>query len=147
MDTDRGSGWLTFSAVVLVFAGIMKIFDSIWAFRVHRNLTDFRDATLGSNVRGYGWWWLIIGILLIIAGFGVLQGSQIGRWFGIVMAAVGGIASLAWMPYEPIWAFTYIAIAILVIYGLSAYGGLEIPEMGGSSGSSSSTTPPPPPGS
>ena len=123
---DRGSGWLTFSAVILVFAGVMKIFDSIWAFRVHKNLApSFKDATLGSNVRAYGWWWLIIGILLILAGFAVLQRSQIGRWFGIVMAAVGGIASLAWMPYEPVWAFTYVIIAVLVIYGLSAYGGLS----------------------
>jgi hypothetical protein len=26
------SGWLTFSAVVLIIAGIMRVIDAIWAF-------------------------------------------------------------------------------------------------------------------
>lgn len=29
------SGWLTFSAVVLVLAGIMRVIDAIWAFGYH----------------------------------------------------------------------------------------------------------------
>ena len=28
MDDDQHSGWLTFAAVILVLAGIMKVFDS-----------------------------------------------------------------------------------------------------------------------
>ena len=38
MDDDQGSGWVTFSAVILVFAGLMKLFDSIWAFRTKGKL-------------------------------------------------------------------------------------------------------------
>ena len=36
MDDDQGSGWLAFAAIILMTAGIMRFFDSIWAFR-----TDF----------------------------------------------------------------------------------------------------------
>ncbi|HWS46853.1 MAG TPA: hypothetical protein VN636_13385 [Acidimicrobiia bacterium] len=127
MDEEQGSGWLTFAAIVLMFAGVMKLFDSIWAFRAKNTFANLPNATLGSTLKNYGWYWLILGILLIMAGFGVLNRSQLARWFGIVVVAVAGIASMAWMPYYPIWALTYVAIAILVIYGLAAHGGLEIP--------------------
>jgi hypothetical protein len=129
MDDEQGSGWLTFSAVILVFAGIMKIFDSIWAFRAKGAFKDLPNATLGSNVKNYGWIWLILGVLLIVAGFAVLRRSQIGRWFGIIAASIAAIGTMAWMPYYPIWALTYVGIALLVIYGLAAHGGLEVPEV------------------
>ena len=133
MDEESGSGWLAFASIILIFAGVMKIFDAIWAFRYHGALESLPHASLGSTLKNYGWYWLILGILLILAGVGVLGRSQVARWFGIFVAAIAGIASMAWMPYYPIWALTYVAIAILVIYGLAAHGGLEMPEMPGSS--------------
>ena len=129
MDEDQGSGWLTFSAVILVFAGLMKVFDSIWAFRTKGQLDNLPNthATLGSTVSNYGWYWLFLGIVLILAGFAVIGRSQVGRWIGIIAAAVAAIATMSWMPYYPIWALTYFVIAILVMYGLAAHGGLEVP--------------------
>jgi hypothetical protein len=134
MDEDQGSGWLTFSAVILVFAGLMKVFDSIWAFRAKGQLESVGGnagvvphATLGSTISNYGWYWLFLGVVLILAGFAVISRSQIGRWIGIIAAAVAAIGTMAWMPYYPIWAFTYFVIAILVMYGLAAHGGLEVP--------------------
>ena len=38
----RRSGWLTFSAVVLIIAGIMRIIDAIWAFGYHDGLNPWR---------------------------------------------------------------------------------------------------------
>ena len=32
---EKGEGWLIFAAVVLGVAGIMRVFDAIWAFRYH----------------------------------------------------------------------------------------------------------------
>ena len=128
-NDDQHSGWLTFAAVILVLAGIMKVFDSIWAFRAKGSLdsSNAAHATLGSSINAYGWWWLIIGILLILSGFAVLQRSQLARWVGIIAAVIAAVGSLSWMPYFPVWSLMYAFIAILVIYALAAHGGLEIP--------------------
>ena len=32
-ETDRGQGWLIFSGIVLMVAGVMRFFDGLWAFR------------------------------------------------------------------------------------------------------------------
>ena len=123
MDND-GKGWLVFAAVVLGVAGIMRIFDGIWAFRYKGALPDhLQNSLLGTNLKNYGWLWLIIGILLILCALGVMQRSQISRWIGVVAGAVIAVSAVWWMPYYPIWSLTYIAIGALVIYALVVYGG------------------------
>lgn len=123
---ERGHGWIVFSAVVLGVAGVMRILDSIWAFRYHGVLPqNLEDAVYGSSLKTYGWIYLIVGIVLILAALAVVSRSQIARWVGIVAGAVAAISAVGWLPYYPIWALVYIALGVMVIYGLSAYGGRE----------------------
>jgi hypothetical protein len=121
---DRGHGWLVFSAVVLGVAGIMRIFDAIWAFRYHGVLPDnLENAIFGHSLKTYGWIYLVVGIVLILVAFAVVQGSEIGRWVGIVAGAIAAITSVFLLPYYPVWSLVYAALGVLVIYGLTAYGG------------------------
>jgi len=120
----RGEGWLTFAAVVLGVAGIMRIFDAIWAFRYHGALPDnFEAAIFGHSLKTYGWIYLVVAAVLIVCAVLVLSGSQLARWVGVAAGAIIAISAVWWMPYYPIWSLTYIAIGALVIYALVVYGG------------------------
>ena len=123
-DEQAGLGWLFFSGTVLGLAGIMRIVDAIWAFRYNGALPDdLKDGTFGSNLTTYGWVWLGVGIVLIISSFLLLARSQFARWIGLIAAAILAISAMTWMPYYPIWALTYVGVALLVFYGLAAHGG------------------------
>jgi len=126
MDDSNGEGWLVFSAVVLGVAGVMRIFDAIWAFRYHGVLPqNFEDAIFGHSLKTYGWVYLIVAVILILSAFGVLARSQFSRWIGIVAGAILSISAIWWMPFYPVWSLAYIVVGILVIYGLAVYGGRE----------------------
>ena len=45
----RGEGWVVFAAIVLGMAGIMRIFDAIWAFRYHGALPENLEGDLRSQ--------------------------------------------------------------------------------------------------
>ena len=60
---------------------------------------------------------------MILCGIAVLGRSQIGRWLGVAAGAIGAISAIWWMPYYPIWSLTYIALGIVVVFSLVAYGG------------------------
>jgi hypothetical protein len=125
-DIDRGTGWLTFAGIVLMFAGVMRFFDGIWAFRYNGSLPDaLQDATFGDDLTTYGWIYVLVGLILVLAGIGVLYRSQFSRWIGIIAAAIGGLSAMTWLPYYPIWSLTYIIIAVVVIMALSVYGGRD----------------------
>ena len=122
----QGGGWIVFAAVVLAVAGIMRIFDAIWAFTYDGPLPEnLQDALFGHSLNTYGWIYLIVGLLLIGCAFLVLNGSQVGRWVGITAGAIAAISAIWWMPYYPIWSLAYIALGILVVYALAAYGQRE----------------------
>jgi hypothetical protein len=123
MET-RGEGWILFAAIVLGVAGIMRIFDAIWAFSYHGTLPqNLEGALFGHSLKTYGWVYLIVAIVLIACAFMVINGSQVGRWLGIAAGVIGCVSAVWWMPYYPIWSLAYIALSALVIYALSAYGG------------------------
>ena len=123
-DAPPGTGWLFFAGTVLGLAGLMRIIDSIWAFRYSGQLpAALEDGVLGSNIETYAWTWLIVGIILILASVLLLARSQIARWFGFFAAAIGGLSAMTWMPYYPVWSLTYVGISVLVFYALVRYGG------------------------
>jgi len=125
-DREAGQGWLFFAGTVLGLAGIMRIFDSIWAFRYKGALPEgLQNAVFGSNLKNYAWTYLIVGVVLLIASVLILGRSQFARWIGFIAAAIGAISAMAWMPYYPIWSLTYIGIALLTFYALARYGGRQ----------------------
>ena len=132
MDNRQDDAWLAFAALVLFIAGIMRIFDAIWAFRYHGAVPEnLQDAIFGHSLKTYGWIDFIVALILIGASFGVLTGSQFSRWIGIVAAVILAISAVWWMPYYPVWSLTYIAIGILTVYALAAHDSRQEAERSG----------------
>lgn len=121
---DKGGGWLLFSGTILGLAGLMRIFDSIWAFGYKGALPEnLKDGLLGSNLDHYAWLWLGVGVVLLLSSFMVIVRSQIARWIGMFACAVGCVSAIAWMPYYPVWSLVYVAMTVLAFYGLAVHGG------------------------
>ena len=76
-DKAAGSGWLFFAGTILGLAGLMRILDSLWAFRYKGALPEgLQNGVFGSDLKNYAWAWLIVGIVLIVSSVLVLGGSQ-----------------------------------------------------------------------
>ncbi len=75
-----------------------------------------------ANQRAWGWITLIIGILQLLAAGGVLAGNQLARWFAVVMIGLNAIDQMFFIPAYPFWSLTIIAMDVVALYGLSAYG-------------------------
>lgn len=122
----NGRGWVVFAAIVLVTAGVMRVFDAIWMFRYNGALPEnLQDAIFGRSLNTYGWIYLVVAAVLILSGFLVLNGSQLARWVGVAAGAIGAISAIWWMPYYPVWSLTYIGVGALVVYALIAHGGRQ----------------------
>ncbi len=125
-DEAWGSGWLFFAGTVLGLAGLMRIVDAFWAFGYKGALPDaLQNGLLGSNLKHYGWAWLIVGIILIVSSFLILARSQFARWVGYIAAVILGLSAMTWMPYYPVWSLAYVALAVLVFYALARHGGRQ----------------------
>jgi hypothetical protein len=116
------SGWVRFASIVLIFAGIMRVLDSIWAFRFNGALPEnLNGGILGSNLTTYAVVYLVIGVILVLTGIYVLYRSQFFRWVGVVAGIIGGLSGAVWLPYYPVWSLVYVGIAVVVVYSLIAH--------------------------
>lgn len=121
--TSSDYGWIRFASFVLFFAGVMRIFDAIWAFGYDGQLPQsLKHALFGDSLQTYAWLFLACGIVLIAAGIAVLYLSELGRWVGVGAAAIGALSAVPWMPYYPGWSVLYIGLALVVMYALIVRG-------------------------
>jgi hypothetical protein len=125
---EKGEGWLFFAFVILVIVGFFNVVLGLTMIAGDNIYVTARDAgtVVVGSVNGWGWVIFILGILEVIAGFGVLTRNQAARWFGIIMAT---LAALGHLPVlfgpKPVYSFLVVIMSILVIYGLAQYGGRD----------------------
>ena len=115
-----GTGWIAFSGVMLIIVGLLDVVDGLWAL-------DRADAAsdrllYADKVVGWGWFYLILGIVLVLAGIGVFYRSQWARWTGIILASIAVVTNMLWIFVFPITSLVVMFLATLVVYGLVVYG-------------------------
>jgi uncharacterized membrane protein len=128
---ERVSGWKFFAGIMLMIVGFLNIFDGLVAItqtNYIRRVTG-GELPITNNVKTWGWIALLIGVIVVMAGFGVLSGAMWARVVGIFVAAINLMFHFAYLDHAPFWSFTMIIIDILVIYGLAAHGSPEYEEV------------------
>ena len=124
-DPVQGRGGVVFAAAVMVVIGVFQaieglvaIFNDDW-YAVTRNYTFDLDTT------AYGWIHLILGIVILLAGFALFAGKVWGGVLAIFLAILSAIANFFFIPYYPFWSLTIIALCIWVIWSVTRPGAVS----------------------
>ena len=62
---------------------------------------------------------------MLVAGGGVMVGNQLARWFAVAVVGLNAIDQMFFIPAYPFWSLTIIAMDVVALYGLCAYGSRE----------------------
>jgi len=73
---------------------------------------------VNTSASTWGWWLLIVGLIVLAAGFGVLSGAAWARWLGIIFVSIQAVTNFVFIPVYPFWAITLIALDLWVIHSL-----------------------------
>jgi hypothetical protein len=122
------SGWWTFAGVMVLIGGVLNAFDGLVAITqtryIERNIGG--ELPITNSVKTWGWVALLVGIIMILAAFGILSGASWARVVGIFVASVNLMFQFAYLDHNPFWSFTMIVVDILVIYGLAGHHAEEV---------------------
>jgi hypothetical protein len=117
----RGLGMVIFAAVLLLVVGLFNVIDGIAAIANSHLFVANAHYVIG-DLRAWGWVALILGLLQLLAGVGVLVGNQAARWFGVGIIGLNLIGQLFFVPAYPFWSLAIIAMDVIALYALCAYG-------------------------
>ncbi|MEU0303436.1 hypothetical protein ABZ252_28935 [Streptomyces sp. NPDC006175] len=121
-DTAEGhgarSGWTVFAAVMMIFGGAMAVLEGIAAIAKDDLFVATRDYVFKFSLTGWGWVHLILGVVVVLAGFALFSGALWARAVGVLLAGLLVVAHFLWLPYYPFWSLVLIAINVFVIWAL-----------------------------
>ena len=115
-------GWTYFASIMMILIGVFHAIAGLIGILDDQFYVATRKYVFEFDTTQWGWIHLIFGVLIAIAGGYVLTGSVIARTVGVVMAFLSAVVGFAWLPYETAWAIVIIAIAVSVIWALTAHG-------------------------
>jgi hypothetical protein len=120
----RGTGWIVFAGVVMILAGGNMAINGAWALHSSSQIEkSFGDTLLfsSSNLDTWGWIYLIVGVLVAIAGIAVFFRARFGIWIGVTAAIVQAFFAFFWI-FSPYWpaALVILVLDMLIIYALTS---------------------------
>lgn len=126
MQPSRVSGWvgfIWFAAVMMILAGI---FDIIWGItalvRDEVFIVGTRGVVLNIDITAWGWIKLILGVVMVIAGFLLFAGKVWACILAVGVAMLSAVANLLAIGAYPVWSVIVIALDVMVIYAITVHG-------------------------
>ncbi|MFJ6442031.1 hypothetical protein [Streptomyces sp. NPDC091649] len=112
------AGGTVFAGVLLFVDGVLGVLKGIAGIASNDVYTRINDYVFKFSVTSWGWIHLVLGVILVLVGWGILKGATWARGAGVVLASLNLVANFMWLPYTPVWAIVTIAIDVFVIWAL-----------------------------
>ena len=116
------SGLSTFAGIMMMVLGGWWIIAGLVALFNSEFYVVTREYIFQFDVTTWGWIHLLLGIVILLAGFYLFTGAVWARTVGVIVAVLWALVAFAWMPWYPIWAIAFLAVSIFVIWALTAHG-------------------------
>lgn len=115
-------GYTLFAAVIMILVGTFQALHGLVALVNKSFYVVGRNYTYKFSVTSWGWIHLIIGLIVVVAGFALFSGNVLARTVGVILAAISALANFLWLPYYPVWSIVVIALNFAVIWALTIHG-------------------------
>ena len=123
-EEGHGYGMVLFASILLLVVGCFNLIQGIAAIANSHVFVANAHYVIG-DLRAWGWVTLIIAAVQLVAAGGVLMGNQLARWFAVAVVGLNAIDMMFFIPAYPFWALVIIAIDVVALYALCAYGSRE----------------------
>jgi hypothetical protein len=132
--TDPGrreevSGWaiggIAFAGSIMVLIGAFQFFEGLAAIIDDDFYVVARNYTYDLDTSAWGWVHMILGILLLVTGFGLFARAGWAVLTAIVLAMLSALSNFFFIPFYPFWAIVLIALNVFVIWALTRPGAIR----------------------
>jgi hypothetical protein len=122
MGSKSMAGWIGFAGILMLIVGLIDFFQGLIGLFNDDYYVVTASGFLAVNLTTWSWILLLWGILLALAGLGLLGGQGWARWFAIVVVGANFFAQLGFLGNSqyPLWALTALTLNVIVLYALTA---------------------------
>jgi hypothetical protein len=115
------SGLAQFGAVIMIVVGAFQAAQGLVALVRKEFFVATNNYVFQLDLTAWGWLHLVLGVVMVLAGCGVLARQTWAVTVGIILCVLSALANFTFIPYYPIWSLLIIALDVLVIWALFRY--------------------------
>ncbi|HET6297171.1 MAG TPA: hypothetical protein VFG33_27545 [Kribbella sp.] len=117
------SGWavggLAFAATLMILNGAFSTIAGLAALIDDQYFVVVRGYAFDLDVTAWGWIHLILGLAVVVAGFGLFSNATWAGVVAIVLAVLTAIDYFFFIPYAPFWSLLVIALSVWIIWAVT----------------------------
>jgi hypothetical protein len=117
------SGWVSFAAWLMLAIGSIEAFQGLIAIirgHYYYPYAPTSQQVVVFSVKEWGWITVVWGIVVMLVGFGLLNGASWARWTAIVVGSLTFIEQLGFLGSSPftLWSLAVMGLTVVVLYAL-----------------------------
>lgn len=116
-------GWVYFAAFMLIAIGFFQTILGFTALLNDQFLVAVNGTLLLFDYTTWGWIHLILGIVSMVVGTGLFNGSTWARVIAVILVLLNFMAQFAFVSVYPVWSIIIMVVDVLVLYALTVHGG------------------------
>ena len=120
-SSGAAHGFVVFAGVIMIMSGAFQAIAGLVGLFANEFYVATRNYVLQFDVTTWGVIHLLVGLLVLFAGFAVIAGQTWARVVGIILVGLSALANFAFLPYYPFWSLLIIALDVVVIWALAVY--------------------------
>ena len=120
MQSTRWTGWIGFAGCLMIIIGGIDFFEGLIAIIRDQYYAVGPGQVIVFDTTTWGWITMLWGIIVLLAGFGLLNRAGWARWFAIIVGTVTFFEQLGFVGSSayPLWALTVLFLTFFVLYAL-----------------------------
>jgi hypothetical protein len=122
-QNTRWTGWIGFAGCLMVIIGGIDFFEGLIAIIRGEYFAVTPNQIIVFDTTTWGWITLLWGIVVLLAGFGLLSRAGWARWFAIIVGSITFFEQLGFVGNSqyPLWALTVLFLTAMVLWALTVH--------------------------
>jgi len=118
--SNTWTNWIGFAGLLMIIMGGLDFLQGLIAVIRGKYYVLTPNQIIVFDLKTWGWVTLIWGVVVALAGCGLLTRSSVARWFAIVAGSLNFIVQLGFVgsAQYPLWALTVLGLNVVVLYAL-----------------------------
>jgi hypothetical protein len=115
-------GWTVYAGIMMLILGFFHAFAGLVGILQDDLYVMTNSYVLQLDATTWGWIHMVAGVIVLMAGLGVLSGATWARIVGVTVAVLSTITNFMWLPWYPVWGIIMIVANAFVIWALTVHG-------------------------
>lgn len=114
------ASWVAFAGIMLMLVGVFSVIAGLAAATGDGYIGNTsNNEVLLVNFKALGFFWIVIGVIKVYAGYALIQGREWARFVTILLVFLSAVSHMLDLTSQPFLSIVFIAVDLVILYAVT----------------------------